>query len=191
MLHIEQQDIAAPNGKPLFHIEDLMIRPGERVALLGHNGVGKTTLINLIMNKYQHNKDGDVVKFNPQCDIGYYDQELQLLNPALGLMETLRENCDGPDSGHKASLIKAGFPFKDLDKKVGVLSGGEKARIMFLIIKLNQPNFLILDEPTNHIDIQGKEELEEQILESNAHGTDNVTRPPICRQHRRTLCADQ
>ena len=168
MLHIEQQDIAAPNGKPLFHIEDLMIRPGERVALLGHNGVGKTTLINLIMNKYQHNKDGDVVKFNPQCDIGYYDQELQLLNPALGLMETLRENCDGPDSGHKASLIKAGFPFKDLDKKVGVLSGGEKARIMFLIIKLNRPNFLILDEPTNHIDIQGKEELEEQILESNA-----------------------
>ena len=145
-----------------------MIRPGERVALLGHNGVGKTTLINLIMNKYQHNKDGDVVKFNPQCDIGYYDQELQLLNPRLGLMETLRENCDGPDSGHKASLIKAGFPFKDLDKKVGVLSGGEKARIMFLIIKLNQPNFLILDEPTNHIDIQGKEELEEQILESNA-----------------------
>ena len=51
---------------------------------------------------------------------------------------------------------------------MGVLSGGEKARIMFLIIKLNQPNFLILDEPTNHIDIQGKEELEEQILESNA-----------------------
>ena len=168
MLHIEQQDIAAPNDKALFHIEDLMIRPGERVALLGHNGVGKTTLINLIMNKYQHNKDGDVVKFNPQCDIGYYDQELQLLNPRLGLMETLRENCDGPDSGHKASLIKAGFPFKDLDKKVGVLSGGEKARIMFLIIKLNQPNFLILDEPTNHIDIQGKEEVEEQILETNA-----------------------
>jgi ATPase subunit of ABC transporter with duplicated ATPase domains len=168
MLHIEHQDIAAPDGKPLFSIEDLMIRPGERVALLGHNGVGKTTLINLIMNEYRHNKDGVVVKFNPQCDIGYYDQELQLLNPDLGLMETLRANCSGPDSGHKASLIKAGFPFKDLDKKVGVLSGGEKARIMFLIIKLNQPNFLILDEPTNHIDIQGKEELEEQILETNA-----------------------
>ena len=83
-------------------------------------------------------------------------------------METLRENCDGPDSGQKASLIKAGFPFKDLDKKVGILSGGEKVRIMFLIIKLNRPNFLILDEPTNHIDIRGKEEFEEQILESNA-----------------------
>ena len=105
---------------------------------------------------------------SPRCHIGYYDQQLLLLNPTLGLLDTLRENCDGPDSGHKASLIKAGFPFKDLDKKIGVLSGGGKARIMFLIIKLNRPNFLILDEPTNHIDIQGKEELEEQILESNA-----------------------
>lgn len=105
---------------------------------------------------------------SPRCHIGYYDQQLLLLNPTLGLLDTLRENCDGPDSGHKASLIKAGFPFKGLDKKIGVLSGGGKARIMFLIIKLNRPNFLILDEPTNHIDIQGKEEREEQILESNA-----------------------
>lgn len=83
-------------------------------------------------------------------------------------METRRDHCGGPDSDHRASLIKAGFPYLELDKPVGVLSGGERARLMFLVIRLNQPNFLILDEPTNHIDIQGKEELEAQILESNA-----------------------
>lgn len=169
MLHIEHQDIRAPvTANTLFHIEDLMIRPGERVALLGHNGAGKTTLINLIMDKYEHHKDSDVVKFNPQCQIGYYDQELELLDPVKSITATLHDRCGGADNAIKSALIKAGFPYRDLDKKVAVLSGGEKARLMFLIIKLNQPNFLILDEPTNHIDIQGKEELEQQILDTNA-----------------------
>ncbi len=169
MLAIEGRDIVAPDNKTrLFHIEDMMIRPGERVALLGHNGVGKTTLINRIMNCYRTNPDGDEIKFNPQCEIGYYDQELNLLDPAQGMMQTLRDHCGGSDSHLKTALIKAGFPFRELDKKVAVLSGGEKARLMFLLIKLNTPNFLILDEPTNHIDIQGKEELEEQILSTNA-----------------------
>ncbi len=168
MLHIERHDVKAPDGKPLFHIEDCMIRPGERVALLGYNGAGKTTLINLLMNQYRDQPIGDTIRFNPQVDIGYYDQELALLDDQLSMMETLRERCGGPDSALKAALIKAGFPYKDLDKRVAVLSGGERARLMFLIIKLKQPNFLILDEPTNHIDIQGKEELEAQILESNA-----------------------
>ncbi|MBL6690977.1 MAG: ABC-F family ATP-binding cassette domain-containing protein [Pseudomonadales bacterium] len=168
MLAIEQQDILAPDDRVLFHIDDLVIRPGDRVALLGHNGAGKTTLINRIMAEYDNNRDGDVIKFNPQCDIGYYDQEMQRLDESLGLMQTLRDHCGGPDSTLKGALIKAGFPYKDLDKKVSVLSGGERARLMFLIIRMNQPNFLVLDEPTNHIDIQGKEELEAQILETNA-----------------------
>jgi ABC-type multidrug transport system ATPase subunit len=120
------------------------------------------------MDCYKNNPEGDIIRFNPQCEIGYYDQELQLLKPEDGLMDSLRHYCGGPDSNLKSALIRAGFPYKDLDKKVQVLSGGEKARLMFLIIKLNQPNFLILDEPTNHIDIQGKEELEQQILETNA-----------------------
>lgn len=93
---------------------------------------------------------------------------MQRLDESLGLMQTLRDHCGGPESTLKGALIKAGFPYKDMDKKVAVLSGGERARLMFLIIRMNQPNFLILDEPTNHIDIQSKEELEAQILETNA-----------------------
>ncbi len=171
MLHIENQDIFSPGDQPtkLFHVEEFFIRPGDRVALLGHNGVGKTTIIKEIITRYKNDKDGDYIKFNPQCDIGYYDQEIENLKSSRSLTETLRDNCPrGSESDYKSALIKAGFPYLDLDKKVEVLSGGEKARLMFLIIKLNQPNFLILDEPTNHIDIEGKEELEQQILETNA-----------------------
>lgn len=180
MLQIEHHDVLAPDDSALFHIEDMMIRPGDRVALLGANGAGKTTLIKLIMEAYAHNRSSgsssgssnryykDTVKFNPQCDIGYYDQELHRLDSKATMISALRDACDGGEADLKSALIRAGFPYRDLDKSVAVLSGGEKARLMFLIIKLNQPNFLILDEPTNHIDIQGKEELEEQILSSNA-----------------------
>ncbi len=168
MLQIDDRQILSPglDPKPLFYIDNLFIRPGDRVALLGHNGVGKTTLIKLIMERFETDSAGDFIKFNPQCDIGYYDQELELLNPNRSMTQTLEDNCNTGD--YKAALIKAGFPYLDLDKKVAVLSGGEKARLMFLLIKLNHPNFLVLGEPTNHIDIKGKEDLESQILESNA-----------------------
>ena len=170
MLQLENQSIKSTGDHPtdLFFIEDFFVRPGDRVALLGHNGVGKTTLIKLITETFDENPQSEQVKFNPQCDLGYYDQELEILDPAWSLVEALRHCCDRTEGEYKTSLIKAGFPYLDMEKQVKVLSGGEKARLMFLIIKLNAPNFLILDEPTNHIDIQGKEQLEKQLLENNA-----------------------
>jgi len=170
MVQIEDSWIKAPGSDTanLFYIEDFFIRPGERVALLGINGVGKTTLIKQMIDHYADDRMGDEIKFNPQCRIGYYDQELEMLDKQKSLVGILAGHCNGSESDFKSALIHAGFPYADLDKKVAVLSGGERARLMFLIIKLNQPNFLILDEPTNHIDIQGKEELEAQILESDA-----------------------
>lgn len=171
MLHINRRDILSPGTKPapLFHIEEFFIRPGDRIALLGHNGTGKTTLIKLIMEQFTTDRDGDFVKFNPQCEIGYYDQEINEFDTSMNLVETLRARCHrGSETDYKTALIRAGFAYRDITKKVAVLSGGEKARLMFLIIKINQPNFLILDEPTNHIDIQGKEQLEQQILATQA-----------------------
>jgi len=169
ILAIEDETIHAPGGDhKLFHVEDFFIRPGDRIALLGHNGAGKTTLIKAAMAQYQSDTATGPVKLNPQCRIGYYDQELQNLDPTANLMDTMRAHCNANDHDYKGALIKAGFHYEDHDKLVGVLSGGERARLMFLIIRLNKPNFLILDEPTNHIDIQGKEELEAQILETDA-----------------------
>ena len=80
MLAIEASNIRAPDGRSLFHIDDFMIRPGERIALLGQNAVGKTTLIKTIISQYQSNTE-DIVRFNPQSNIGYYDQALALLDP--------------------------------------------------------------------------------------------------------------
>ena len=171
MLHIDKRDILSPgtNAIPLFHIGEFFIRPGDRIALLGHNGTGKTTFIKLIMEQFKNDRGGDFIKFNPQCEIGYYDQEINEFDGDMNLVETLRTRCHrGSETDYKTALIRAGFPYRDITKKVAVLSGGEKARLMFLIIKINQPNFLILDEPTNHIDIQGKEQLEQQILTTNA-----------------------
>ena len=171
MLHVDNRDILSPGTKalPLFHIEEFFIRPGDRIALLGHNGTGKTTFIKLIMERFANDKNGAFIKFNPQCEIGYYDQEISEFDGTINLVETLRARCHrGSETDYKTAIIKAGFPYRDITKNVALLSGGERARLMFLIIKINQPNFLILDEPTNHIDIQGKEQLEQQILATNA-----------------------
>ena len=138
------------------------------MALLGHNGAGKSTFIRQLVEAYDQESRGSI-RFNPQSELGYYDQELSTLAPTHNLLSYLREACHrGTETEYKAGLIHAGFKFSDHDKKVAVLSSGEKARLMFLAIRINQPNFLLLDEPTNHIDIQGKEELEDQILKSNA-----------------------
>lgn len=167
-LQVEDHEVHSPDGQVLFYIEDFYMKPGDRVALLGHNGAGKTSFINELRHSYS---DGirQSIRFNPQCEMGYYDQEIERLDPGHSMVESLRANCQkGTEADFKAGLIRAGFPYADMDKSVAVLSGGEKARLMFLIIRLNRPNYLILDEPTNHIDIQGKEELEAQILESEA-----------------------
>ncbi len=169
LMTIRQQEIAfSKSGKALFFIDELKIRPSERVALLGSNGHGKTTFIRTVIDTFHAEIASAQITFSPQCKIGYYDQELEQLDPQKTIFEILREQCLGHNSELSHHLIQAGFPYRDHQKQAKMLSGGEKARIMFLLHKITEPNFLILDEPTNHIDIQGKEELEEQLRQSRA-----------------------
>jgi ATP-binding cassette subfamily F protein 3 len=88
--------------------------------------------------------------------------------PSLSLIDTVNDLCPETATEHKAALIRSGFPYPTHINRVSVLSGGERAHLMFLTINLNRPNFLILDEPTNHIDIEGKGQLEAQVLASGA-----------------------
>lgn len=177
MLRISGVTVTPPGvpDVPLFNIDELIIRPGDRVALLGHNGCGKTSLLALITDSYRQVRasgdfSGEALSFSPQAELGYYDQEL---NEVAGdgdqtMLEFLRAGTCAQEATLRNGLINAGFAYLDHDRRVNVLSGGERARLMFLMLKLNRPNFLIMDEPTNHIDIDGREELEDQLAESDA-----------------------
>ncbi|MBX2885649.1 MAG: ATP-binding cassette domain-containing protein [Granulosicoccus sp.] len=164
---LENLVIVTPDGeRTLLEIEFQHIRPGDRIALLGRNGVGKSTTINRLVAAI--GQQDDFVRFNPNVNLGYYDQELEEFSSARGRFDWLRDRSDMTDEPIKQVLLKNGIPFTDFDHSVDKLSGGERARLMFMLFQLNKPNFLILDEPTNHIDIQGREQLEQQLIESDA-----------------------
>lgn len=155
---------------PLFHIDELVIRPGDRVALLGANGCGKTSLLSAVV---AGSADGTrpEIRFSPQAELGYYDQELKEVESrggGLTMLDFLRATTTAQETGIRNGLINAGFAYLDHERPVSALSGGERARLMFLRLRLNRPNFLIMDEPTNHIDIDGREELEAQLAEADA-----------------------
>jgi len=157
---------AAPEHR-LFDIDQFLIRPGERVALLGANGVGKSTFIRMLIGAFRGNETAGI-RLSPQIRLGYYDQELDEATSESSLVDFIIKRVDVSDAQVRRRLINAGFPYRDHDKRLSVMSGGERARALFVLLSLRAPNFLILDEPTNHIDIDGKEQLEEQLLDSGA-----------------------
>ena len=164
-LAVEALDVAVP-GRRLFRIDDLVIRPGERVALLGANGVGKSTLIRMLVAAV--GQEDACIRFNPQTALGYYDQELDEAKGKQSMFEFVLRRVSYGEQAVRRRLVHAGFSHSDQEKRVDDLSGGERARVLFVALSMRAPNFLILDEPTNHIDIDGKEQLEQTLLASSA-----------------------
>lgn len=156
----------------LFHINELVFRPGERIALLGGNGVGKTTFIKMLVAAFADQAQDRTpvagISLSPQTQLGYYDQDLQQVATAQSMLDfAVRRALCSEDTVARA-LIHAGFAYDAQSTLVQDLSGGERARLLFVLLSLASPNFLILDEPTNHIDIDGKEQLEAQLESSGA-----------------------
>lgn len=145
---------------------DFKIEQGEKIAFVGRNGEGKTTLARIIMQELKH--EGELT-LGHNVKIGYFAQnQAQLLNEDLTVFETIDQIAVG-DVRTKIRDILGAFLFsgEDVDKKVKVLSGGEKTRLAMIKLMLEPVNFLVLDEPTNHLDIRSKEILKNALINFN------------------------
>lgn len=157
--------VTVGDSRQLFAVEELMVSPGDRIAILGRNGAGKSTLLKALVEAYRAG-GAEGIKFTPQARLGYFDQELAELDPKKSLLDYVISKTEAPIPQVTKELISAGFPYHRLNTKIETLSGGERARLQFLTVKISRPTFLILDEPTNHIDVQGIEMMEGDLLES-------------------------
>jgi len=163
---LEEAQIALPgDSSRSIYGEFLNVRPGDRIALLGVNGVGKSTTLKRMIMALETDL-GDI-RWNPRVQLGYYDQLLSSMDIKQGRFDWLRERLDGPDEAIRQTLLNAGVPYDRIDQPVNTLSGGEKARLMFAYFRLRRPNVLILDEPTNHLDLDGRDELIESLCGSD------------------------
>ena len=149
-------------GKTMVHDISLQINKGDRVAVIGQNGIGKSTLLKTIMKKLKPQNGS--IKYGAALDVGYYDQELQLLDPTKTVIDTVWDRHKTmPEKDVRSILASFLFTAKDIDKTVGQLSGGQKARLTLTVLSLEHNNFLLMDEPTNHLDLEAKEVLEKAL----------------------------
>lgn len=142
---------------------------GERVGIVGRNGVGKTTFLNLMAGNLQ--PDSGVIEQGETLRIGYYTQRGINFKPGQTVLECVQEVADvvKASDGHAISattyLNRFLFPHETFNKRVDILSGGERRRLYLLIVLMQNPNLLILDEPTNDLDIMTLNVLEEYLSE--------------------------
>lgn len=137
---------------------------GDRVAFVGKNGQGKTTLVKMIMNEIDYSGK---IEFGHQVKLGYYAQnQVDFLDNEKTILETIEESIDiGTNKNPRSILGSFLFSNEDVDKKVKVLSGGERARVALCKLLLKPINLLIMDEPTNHLDITSKNLLKKALQE--------------------------
>jgi ATPase subunit of ABC transporter with duplicated ATPase domains len=142
---------------------DWSVQRGERWAVMGRNGAGKTTLLKLIAGEAQ--PDAGTVRLGASLRMGYFAQQaLQVLNADLTVWEQMQQDFPQEPIGALRALLGA-FQFSgdEVEKKIRVLSGGERSRLVLARMLLHPPNFLVLDEPTNHLDLATKDMLIEAL----------------------------
>lgn len=138
---------------------------GDKVCIIGKNGTGKSTLIKYIMDVIKNNKSDEFIKIGTNIKAGYIPQEITFENPKETLYDYVRKFYVGEDNILRSALFKFHFFDDDLKKRIEKLSGGEKVRLKLFELIQENSNFLIFDEPTNHIDIETRTILEDAIKE--------------------------
>ncbi len=150
-------------GRTLFDHVNLEVAGGERIALLGDNGTGKSTLIKILMGEEE--PDGGKLRKGPTVKVGYLPQIIHFDHPERDLVNTMLYELDCTAQTARDRLAAFKFRGEDVFKPVSALSGGEQSRLRLCMLMDSKINLLILDEPTNHLDIQSREWIEEAVEE--------------------------
>ena len=148
-------------GRVLFSGVEFKVTGGERIAVIGDNGTGKSTLVKLIVGEEE--PDSGCVRRGPAVRMAYLPQIVRFRDPALSAADTVIDECHCTMQDARDSLGAFGFTGEDALKAVGTLSGGEQSRLRLCILMRSDVNLLILDEPTNHLDIPSREWMEDAL----------------------------
>ncbi|KAB8137855.1 ABC-F type ribosomal protection protein [Gracilibacillus oryzae] len=146
-------------GKKLWNDASFLIKGGDKAAIIGENGSGKTTLIRKLMAE-EHG-----VTISSACQIAYFKQDLSLLDSDKSIIENVKESSKHDETLVRTVLARLHFYRDDVYKKVGVLSGGERVKVALAKLFLSDSNTLVLDEPTNFLDLEAMEALEKLLIE--------------------------
>ena len=164
VLEVRDADISVGAGadrKQLLHEISFIVRRGEKLGIVGVNGIGKSTLLKEILNILPHE---GLIRFNKNVKLAYFDQESTNLNPDNTVIDELHDRFPAMLDGEIRSILgQVRITGENVFKRVSALSGGERARLCFALLMLEHANVMLLDEPTNHIDLPMKEVLEEAL----------------------------
>ncbi|MCV3243031.1 ABC-F family ATP-binding cassette domain-containing protein [Mesorhizobium sp. ZC-5] len=169
LITLDDVSVETPDGTLLFRTGKRPICQGDRIVLLGRNGVGKSRFIELIRRAIAEPETVTApVRVTPSVVLGYSDQALSGMRADDTPLAMLSRKFEVGDQRARSLLAGAGVSIEMQERKIGALSGGQKARLMMLALRLANPNFYLLDEPTNHLDIEGQEALEAELLAHQA-----------------------
>jgi len=168
LLSLDDLVVCTPEGKALFKTGKLKVFQGDRIVLLGANGAGKSQLVKLIHRAFADPANAEGLQFSPTVVVGYADQQMSQLPDHETPFDIITNRFHLGDQRSRTLLAGAGFPVDRQNCPFKAFSLGQKARLGMLVLRLIEPNFYLLDEPTNHVDIPGQEKLEVEILAQNA-----------------------
>lgn len=164
IMSIENIGLTYDGNKWILKGIDLSITKGEKIAIVGYNGKGKTTLLKIMAGRLTPSEGKKAL--GHKAIIGYQAQDFgEVFDPDMSVFDTVKAFAPEGTTAQQVRNILGSFGFsgKNTDKRCGVLSGGEKIRLSFSTIFINPPNFLILDEPTTHLDIAARETLQDAL----------------------------
>jgi ATPase subunit of ABC transporter with duplicated ATPase domains len=163
LLSVDNVTVATPAGAPLFRIDKLHVFQADRIVLLGMNGTGKSQFVKLV---HRAVRGGEVpgISVTPSVVLGYADQLMTQLPEREAPRDFISWRFRLPDQRVTSLLAGAGFAIEKQGRPIAELSFGQRARLGLLALRLTEPNFYLMDEPTNHVDIPGQEALEAEVL---------------------------